>query len=66
MLEAEGETFRDLLNRARKQIAIQHLANPRMRVTDIADFLGYNSIAAFTRWHSLTFGVPPRQMRQGK
>jgi AraC-like DNA-binding protein len=34
-----------------------------MRITDIADILGYSSIGAFTRWHSQTFGMSPRQKR---
>jgi AraC-like DNA-binding protein len=63
MLETEGANFSELLNRARMQLAVQYLANPRMRITDIADILGYSSIGAFTRWHSQTFGMSPRQKR---
>lgn len=62
-LDAEGESFSSLLNRARKQLATQYLANRKMRVTDIADLLGYSSIGAFTRWHTQVFGVPPRAAR---
>ena len=62
-LAAEGETFSTLLNRARVQLASQYLANPRMRVTDVADLLGYSAIGAFTRWHRQTFGVPPSARR---
>lgn len=62
-LGAEGASFTGLLNRARMQLAIQYLANPRMRITDIADLLGYSSIGAFSRWHSQVFGVPPRTSR---
>ena len=63
MLDAEQVTFSELLRKARIQLAAQYLSNPRMRITDIADMLGYSSIGAFTRWHSLTFGKPPRQAR---
>ena len=62
-LDAEGASFTTLLNRARMQLATQYLANPRMRITDIADMLGYSSIGAFSRWHSQVFGVPPRISR---
>lgn len=65
-LDGEGETFSSLLARARKQLAAQYLANPRMRVTDVADMLGYNSIGAFTRWHSQVYGKPPRDSRPSK
>lgn len=62
-LDAEGESFTNLLNRARMQLATQYLGNPRMRITDIADLLGYSSIGAFSRWHSQMFGTPPRDTR---
>jgi AraC-like DNA-binding protein len=63
-LDAEGETFSTLVNRARKQLATQYLANPRLRITDIADMLGYSSIGAFTRWHTQIFGVSPKVARR--
>lgn len=62
-LDAEEVSFTSLLNRARMQLASQYLANPRMRITDIADMLGYSSIGAFSRWHSQVFGAPPRMSR---
>jgi len=65
-LEAEGESFSNLLNQARMQLATQYLANPRMRVTDVADMLGYSSIGAFSRWHAQTFGKPPRRERRSR
>jgi AraC-like DNA-binding protein len=64
-LDAECESFRDLLNRARKQLAIQYLSQRKMRVTDIAHTLGYSSIGAYTRWHTQTFGTSPRATRKG-
>jgi AraC-like DNA-binding protein len=63
MLDAEQVSFSDLLRKARVQLATQYLSNPRMRITDIADMLGYSSIGAFTRWHVGTFGQPPRAAR---
>ncbi len=64
MLDAEGASFSSLLHQARMQLAMQFLANPRMRITDIADMLGYSSIGAFTRWHSQVFGMPPKKLRK--
>lgn len=64
MLENEGETFSAVLDRARMQLATQYLANPRIRVTDIAAMLGYGSTGSFTRWHISTFGAPPLQRRR--
>jgi AraC-like DNA-binding protein len=63
-LDVENESFSALLHRARMQLATQYLANPRMRVTDVAQMLGYSSIGAFTRWHAQTFGAPPLRWRK--
>jgi AraC-like DNA-binding protein len=63
-LAGEGAVFSDLLNAARKQLCVQYLANPRLRITDVAEMLGYGSIAAFSRWHLGAFGVPARQARR--
>ncbi|UVO54739.1 AraC family transcriptional regulator [Sphingomonas sp. SUN039] len=65
-LDAEQISFTNLLQRARMQLATQYLANPRMRVTDVAELLGYGSIGAFTRWHTKSFGEPPLRWRNGK
>ena len=63
-LDEEGESFSNLLNRARMQLSTQLLANHRMRITDIADILGYSSIGAFTRWHKQSFGQSPLAARR--
>lgn len=64
MLDAEGTSFSTLLDQARMQLATQYLANPRLRITDVADLLGYGSVGAFSRWHSKAFGRSPRQLRR--
>ncbi len=64
MLDAEGESFSSLLSRVRTQLAIQYLANPRMRIADIAGLLGYSTTGAFTRWHAQNFGMAPRLLRR--
>ena len=63
-LDAEGSSFTDILVRIRMQLASQHLANPKMRMTDIADLLGYSSLGAFTRWYTHAFGMPPTGARK--
>lgn len=64
MLAAEGASFSEVLDRARRQLAMQYLANPRMRIADIAGLLGYSTTGAFTRWHAQAFGMPPRATRR--
>lgn len=66
MLDAEGVSFSRLLQEARMQLATQYLANPHIRITDIADMLGYSSVGAFTRWHRQVFGKSPRESRRRK
>lgn len=63
-LADEGELFSDMLGRARMQLATQYLANPRLRITDVAAMLGYGSIAAFSRWHAGAFGKSARESRK--
>jgi len=62
-LEAEGTTFSELLERIRRQMAVQYLHNPRIRIAEIAVLLGYGSSAAFARWHLQAFGYSPREAR---
>jgi AraC-like DNA-binding protein len=62
-LDAEGESFRSLLNKARLQLSTNYLSNRRTRITDVAQMLGYASIGAFTRWHIHAFGKTPSQRR---
>jgi AraC-like DNA-binding protein len=53
-LQAEGASFRSLLNESRFQVARQLLAGTRIEVTDIALSLGYSEASglthAFRRW----------------
>ena len=63
-LDDEGAVFSELLNAARMQLCVQYLANPRLRITDVAAMLGYSSIAAFSRWHAGAFGIPAGQSRK--
>lgn len=62
-LDDEGASFSLLLNKARVQLATKYLSNPRSRITDVAEMLGYGSIGAFTRWHIKSFGIPPSKSR---
>lgn len=63
MLDADRTSFSELLNRARMQLSAQYLANPRTRITDVAELLGYGSIGAYTRWHTQMLGISPRKWR---
>lgn len=62
-LDRDGTSFAALLNNARRHLAEQYLSNPNVRITDVADMLGYSSIGAFTRWHIQSYGMSPREQR---
>jgi AraC-like DNA-binding protein len=63
-LDAAGVTYSGLLNSVRSQQAHRHLANPKLRMTDIADLVGYRSQGSFTRWFSHEFGKAPSRLRR--
>jgi len=64
-LAAEGQEFSALLERARQERLRALLANPALRLTDVAGLLGYSSLAAFSRWHGRAFGSPASRTRAG-
>ena len=62
-LQAEGTTFRRLLNEVRFEVAGQLLLGTRMGVTEIAAALGYGDTSAFTHAFSRMAGAPPHTWR---
>jgi AraC-like DNA-binding protein len=63
-LQAEGTVFRDLLNRARFDVARTLLAGTGMAVTDVALTLGYADTSAFTHAFRRWAGAAPSQWRE--
>ena len=62
-LQAEGTTFRKLLNEARFEVAAQLLQGTRIGVTEIAAALSYADASAFTHAFRRTAGKPPLEWR---
>ena len=63
-LQAEGTNFRDLLNRARFDVAQTLLAGTGMAVTDLALALGYAETSTFTHAFRRWAGAAPSQWRE--
>ena len=63
-LVAAGTSYSAILGRVRSRLLERYLNHPRLRLTDIADMLGYASLGAFTHWHIQTFGMTPSQARK--
>ncbi|MGJ7574193.1 AraC family transcriptional regulator [Variovorax sp. RB2P76] len=62
-LQEESESFQSLLDRTRRELAQQYLAEDRHTLTDVADMLGFVDSSNFFRACKRWFGVPPAQYR---
>lgn len=60
-LEQEGTSFQALRDEVRKGIALHHLRRGDARLTQVAMFLGYSELSAFTRSFKRWYGVSPRE-----
>lgn len=59
-LVAEGMSFRNLLERVRRDLSALYLMEGTRSIGEIAVLLGYGEISAFTRAHKRWNGVAPR------
>jgi AraC-like DNA-binding protein len=64
-LEKEGTSFGGVLNRARRELALRHLASPAHSIEAIAVLVGYATLSSFSRWFTAEFGVPAGVWRAG-
>lgn len=62
-LQAEGTTFRELINEARFEVACQLLKGTGMRIADIALALGYANASGFSRSFQRWSGAAPSEWR---
>lgn len=62
-LRETGLSFSQLLEKIRRELAVQYLRQPRRPVSDLAALLGYSETSAFSRAFRRWFGVSPRQWR---
>lgn len=63
-LDEAGTSFSTILNRAKAMQVQRHFANRKLRLTDVAELLGYSSLGSFTRWHLQSFGETPSAARK--
>ena len=63
-LRAHGVTFQDLVNAARKELALHYLDDHSVPLTDIADSLGYSELSAFSRAFRGWTGMSPQRFRR--
>lgn len=63
-LDDEGTQFSELLDRVRVREVSRYLVQRRLRLTDIADLLGYSSLSAFSNWYAGRFNETPSEARR--
>nr|WP_218953756.1 AraC family transcriptional regulator [Pseudomonas sp. SbOxS1]NYU05040.1 AraC family transcriptional regulator [Pseudomonas sp. SbOxS1] len=63
-LELEGFTFQDLLSDARQAMACHYLQDSTIKISQLADLLGYSDQSAFTRAFHRWHGQSPREWRK--
>jgi AraC-like DNA-binding protein len=64
-LAEHGTTYTELLDQLRRDLALHHLAEPRLTVSEIAFLLGFSSQSAFGRAFRRWTGVAPLTYRRG-
>ena len=62
-LKEEGTTFQALLDQARRELALRHLATPEGSAAEVAFLLGFSDASAFTRAFRRWTGATPGAWR---
>ncbi|WP_314254290.1 AraC family transcriptional regulator [Streptomyces kutzneri] len=62
-LAQSGETFSSMLNATRNDLARRFVADDQRPLTEVAQFLGFTSPGAFSRWFRDQFTISPSQWR---
>ena len=63
-LEAEGTSFRDVLDSVRLELAVGYLREPAVELAEVAFLLGYSESSAFHRWFKRRTGRTPLELRR--
>ena len=62
-LLGEGQSFSNLLNETRRELAVRYLKSSNQSVTAVAQLTGYATLSSFTRWFISEFGMSPKKWR---
>ncbi len=65
-LEDERETFSELINSVRRELAIRYIEDRQHSLGHVAELLGYATQTSFTRWFKAEFGVAPLHWQKKK
>jgi AraC-like DNA-binding protein len=64
-LQQEQSTFRDIAGQIRKEIALQLMQNPSIKISEVSDILGYSDLTAFRKAFKSWTNSTPRTIRKG-
>jgi AraC-like DNA-binding protein len=62
-LNSRGVQYKNILREVRKTMALHHLKDATLSLSEITLLLGYSEQSAFNRAHKLWFGSTPQQHR---
>lgn len=62
----EKASFRDIAGEVRKDIAVQLMQNPAIKISEVSDILGYSDLSAFRKAFKSWTNASPRAMRKGE
>jgi AraC-like DNA-binding protein len=65
-LLSEGQSFSNLLNETRRELAVRYLKSSSQSVTAVAQLTGYSTLSSFTRWFISEFGLSPMRWRSSR
>src|SRR5262249_8215465 len=64
-LAREGQTFSEILDSVRSELAVRYLRDKRRPLSEVSALLGFSAPSGFTRWYRNHFGMAPSQARNG-
>ena len=65
-LSAEHTSYQMLLDKIRRELAVKHLSQGDMQLTQLAYLLGYSELSAFSRSFKHWYGTSPRNWQQSQ
>jgi AraC-like DNA-binding protein len=63
-LAAEGKSFTQLLEAARRDVATWQLSHGDQPLTEVTALVGFSSLSTFSRWFRAAYGMQPSEFRR--
>jgi AraC-like DNA-binding protein len=63
-LAAEGKSFSQLLETARRDVATWQLSHGDQPLTEVTALVGFSSLSTFSRWFRAAYGMQPSEFRR--